>query len=771
MKTPSNSAFQLLGVKVLEGCSPSIRKLLKVGETYLLTTEYQLDSQNECNLIYVGTENRIAGCMYDVRGTDGSIIGINIQAIVGKNGDGKSSIVELILRIINNFAIDSGFIDDHDTLTRIDGLHAILYFHVKGVVYAIVCDGKNITSIYRDGQVATPFTEADSVMLRKKKLKMAFKDNLFYTLVVNYSLYSYNSVILDKEVVSGSWIDPLFHKNDSYQTPIVLNPMRTRGNIDINREEDLARQRLMALYTYSGGNESSCRISSTQWAKGFVFNLVEESKLKKITIRKYFRDVRPYHLAWVEFEREVRYRESQGVMLHDSFPSTMRHYCEFWESFAKWYQQMPNLDQFLRTEDKYYEYNHNDKSDVVDYHTRIKSLWATNEHSGVLTSAIKYVDVFTRQVEWISYAQMYRLLAIQTVWDALAHSCPKCKMGNLDDSLGKKHDPVAEAKMYLVYKVIDALQTYKPFCDDDHTVDNTFSLYNSSIDDNPNLNALKLDVNKLLGEGSYITLKIRQTLSYLCRRNTAMDSVIKRLRWTLHPIMLDPSEERSCVQGFEYFIGFDKLKHLINPNSASVRLSDVMVELPPPIFEGEIVVEDVTGECYPMGYLSSGQTQMIYSVSSIGYHLRNLDFDVADQKIQYRNICIILEEVELYFHPEYQRRYVDELLRQIERCELKNICYVNICLVTHSPFVLSDVMRRNTLYLKKGESVTNQMSETFGANLYDLMQDSFFLEENAIGKVSSTFMKRLIDRKNKGEEIYMDELSIVGDPLIHHYLE
>lgn len=50
----------------------------------------------------------------------------------------------------------------------------------------------------------------------------------FYTIAINYSHYALNSDYL------GDWVKNIFHKNDGYQTPLVLNPFRKRGIIDIN---------------------------------------------------------------------------------------------------------------------------------------------------------------------------------------------------------------------------------------------------------------------------------------------------------------------------------------------------------------------------------------------------------------------------------------------------------------------------------------------------------------------------------------------------------
>ena len=43
------------------------------------------------------------------------------------------------------------------------------------------------------------------------------------------------------------WIGSIFHKNDSYQEPLVLNPYRHRGNINNNNEKQLLGVRLFEL--------------------------------------------------------------------------------------------------------------------------------------------------------------------------------------------------------------------------------------------------------------------------------------------------------------------------------------------------------------------------------------------------------------------------------------------------------------------------------------------------------------------------------------------
>lgn len=136
---------------------------------------------------------------------------------------------------------------------------------------------------------------------------------------------------------------------------------------------------------------------------------------------------------------------------------------------------------------------------------------------------------------------------------------------------------------------------------------------------------------------------------------------------------------------------------------------------------------------------------MINTVSSLVYHLRNLDDVVAgDDKIQYKNVSVVLEEVELYFHPDYQKQYVRYLLDQIERTQLKEIEAINILFVTHSPFILSDIIRANMLCLKDGKVHDKFEKKTFGANIYDLLRNPFFLSDGTIGDFSQEVINRIL---------------------------
>jgi hypothetical protein len=108
------------------------------------------------------------------------------------------------------------------------------------------------------------------------------------------------------------------------------------------------------------------------------------------------------------------------------------------------------------------------------------------------------------------------------------------------------------------------------------------------------------------------------------------------------------------------------------------------------------------------------------------------------------------------------------LLETLSWCNFsrERIRSINIIIVTHSPFILSDIVNDNVLYLENG-IVKKQEKETFGANYYDLLYNSFFFEKNAIGEISSEVITDLIRHPEELTDTLKD---ILGDPIIRGYL-
>ena len=123
---------------------------------------------------------------------------------------------------------------------------------------------------------------------------------------------------------------------------------------------------------------------------------------------------------------------------------------------------------------------------------------------------------------------------------------------------------------------------------------------------------------------------------------------------------------------------------------------------------------------------------------------------------------MILEEVELYFHPEYQRRFIKYLLDQIVNAYLPESMAINLLFVTHSPFILSDIPRQNVLFLRDGSPDRSMQEDTFGANIHTLLQNGFFLNTVPIGEFAKDKIAKMFEILNKSEIVSQEELSMLG---------
>ncbi|MDN5042274.1 AAA family ATPase [Aliarcobacter butzleri] len=165
--------------------------------------------------------------------------------------------------------------------------------------------------------------------------------------------------------------------------------------------------------------------------------------------------------------------------------------------------------------------------------------------------------------------------------------------------------------------------------------------------------------------------------------------------------------------------------------------------LPVSLLEPFLFINDrkTNQEDIPFHTLSSGEKQLIYSINSILYHLQNIDSvkEISESNLAlYNAVNIILDEIELYFHPEMQRKYLSNLLFAIKNLpKFERITDINIIFITHSPFILSDIVQDNILSL----SETNYSTLTFASNIHELLQSNFFLQ-NTIGE----FAKNIIDK-------------------------
>jgi hypothetical protein len=168
--------------------------------------------------------------------------------------------------------------------------------------------------------------------------------------------------------------------------------------------------------------------------------------------------------------------------------------------------------------------------------------------------------------------------------------------------------------------------------------------------------------------------------------------------------------------------------------------NDLAWRIPPSVFQTNCLVENIKSskKRVNLNELSSGESQFIYALQTILYHIINIDSNK-----EYKNIVLLLDEIELYYHPEYQRVFLNTLLTQINELKLNHIQDIQIIFLTHSPFILSDIPSSNILRLIEGKSEPED-TQTFGANIHDLLANDFFLKKGSMGEFAQVKIDEVI---------------------------
>lgn len=278
----------------------------------------------------------------------------------------------------------------------------------------------------------------------------------------------------------------------------------------------------------------------------------------------------------------------------------------------------------------------------------------------------------------------------------------------------------------------------------------TYKIYNEFINESSErLKYIDRYANALKKDTSHIAFKIKQVINFL--------------KYSL----LDKKEKQN--------IKIDELAnkiHGLRKDEPSLKLMEL---LPPPIFDVNFILKDDKGRISDFRDLSSGEKQYIHSNSILIYHLLNID-SVLDNKelIPYRSVNIIFDEIELYYHPELQRRFISQLRNTLVKVSsyLEKIKEINFCFVTHSPFILSDIPKNNILFLNEE---SENLKETFAANIHDLLATSFFLKNGFIGEFSKQKIQNVIDllqkdAKNVNSEELLNIINLIGESFLKEKL-
>lgn len=748
-------SFKLLAIRPLDGCNPKFLKNLEEGSIYKFYNDYKFIQDNDGNVTSIEYDETVPQELYYQREKE-STIKINISAIVGKNGSGKSALVELLVAVVvklsleikgdfinaENLYYDSNEDRRNYLITKFDNSKIQDLKDINVEIFIIheaepcviqneelKCFGSNakekIRKIILSGNeiTITDFQKSDNIFLKenfdisKKVLKsgqeiehlkisreeLHFFQDFFYTLIINYSHYGYNTL------ETGEWLKGVFHKNDGYQLPMVINPLREEGNININSEKELSKSR-------------------------FLVNILQEPALRTISEGKTITHV------------SIELNENKFIGFNQATS-------EEWHDWNK-----------EENRNKWLDISEDNKQKILKL---IFSIFYTDETTEINTKHFFYP--FLRDYIIFKLIRMRHYSVYDEFNDCFKH---------VDIEVPYYDFPITRSKFSISNK--EKLKSYFIAIEQD-TSHNTDKLRQALFF----LKYLYLDQNDLSKKG--------KTLMNVDDLYKKIDQPFQMLKKT-----------------YKYL---DEAKTIEVEHKFSIK------ESLPSIFKVNYFFEEEPSE-NNFDNFSSGEKQKIFSIHSVIYHLRNLKSVKAnhsreeienDKKlIYYNNVNIIFDEIELYAHPEFQRKFIHDFLKSLKAVyKLSSSHNLNIIFITHSPFILSDIPKQNVLFLEVTKKVDNKNNpildkngkeqffstskeyksdNTFGENIHQMLTNGFFIGstkgEFAISKINnflSDYKEYLYSEEKKIEELrnkfiknkndYTLLIKMIGEEYIRKILE
>ena len=190
--------------------------------------------------------------------------------------------------------------------------------------------------------------------------------------------------------------------------------------------------------------------------------------------------------------------------------------------------------------------------------------------------------------------------------------------------------------------------------------------------------------------------------------------------------------------------------------------------------------------------MSSGEQQFLRLYSRLYDCLKRS----IKEKINLDSICLLIDEVDVFMHPEWQRKWLKVFVELAENLQsrlkiqknnqnnkpgstkyLRQGFKIQLVIATHSPFILTDCLNDNILKLKRNdnfgpvECVENN-SKPFAGNILDILQSGFFLNSTT-GELTDEKIDNLISRiqNKKLKKKDWNLLNSIGNPILKTLLK
>jgi hypothetical protein len=183
--------------------------------------------------------------------------------------------------------------------------------------------------------------------------------------------------------------------------------------------------------------------------------------------------------------------------------------------------------------------------------------------------------------------------------------------------------------------------------------------------------------------------------------------------------------------------------------------------------------------------VSSGEQSFLNLFSTLYFHASNITAGIDIDQYNFHSlkgikedILLLLDEGDNAFHPQWKKAYI-KYLREILPLIFKGF-KLQVIITSHDPLTLSDLPKSNVVYLERVDGQTrvgnSESKKTFGANIADLLKDSFFIQDGQIGDFVGGQIDKVI-RDIRSGQISSDRrieiervISTIDEPVLKYKL-
>jgi hypothetical protein len=235
-------------------------------------------------------------------------------------------------------------------------------------------------------------------------------------------------------------------------------------------------------------------------------------------------------------------------------------------------------------------------------------------------------------------------------------------------------------------------------------------------------------------------------LSAVYRENSVHEIPIEA---QLKRVAEEVQQALESFQDLAYFLLDSKAQITGSSNSFTVNDASFLTKLHQKIANMEHFLNGSI--VYGWEGFSSGELARIGLFSQIFHHLSKDDCLFT---------LVVIDEADLYMHPEWQRTFVSELINMMNKIKMEG--QVQIILTSHSPLIIGDFLPEDIVTLKLIDGIPTAVeSFGFGTEITDAFLYGMHLN-STYGEHARSKLQRLINTRKRGDHFHPADIKLIN---------